>query len=126
MPRPAARRGTLVPMSQRLSLVVFILSLLGCSGLGGPAFEAKDGTIEDPGYFGTNAKTTCTVKNLGDAPAPATASFTLRLADGTTVTADEYVMLDPKEARPITHEFKDVRVKNKDKSTVECSVKPAE
>ena len=113
-------------MSYRIPFVVLIASLLGCSGLGGPAFEAKNGTIEDPGFFGTSTKTTCTVKNLGDKPAPATASFTLRLADGTTVTADEYVMLDPKEARPVTHEFKDVRVKDKDKSSVECSVKPAE
>lgn len=113
-------------MSHRLIAFVVIASLLGCSGLGGPAFEAKGGTIEDPGFFATSTKTTCTVKNLGDKPAPATASFTLKLADGTTVTAEEYVMLDPKEARPVTHEFKDVRVKEKDKSTVECSAKPAE
>ena len=102
------------------------MSLFACGGLPGAAFEAKGGKIADPGFFSTTTKTSCRVKNLGDKPAPATVGFRLTLPDGTTATASEYVMLNPKEERDIPHEFKEVRVRDRDGTTLECTAKLAE
>ncbi|MFN7143610.1 MAG: hypothetical protein ACK4YP_07545 [Myxococcota bacterium] len=107
------------------ALLVLSAFCLGCSGLLGPSFDATDAKLAEPELFAAGARATCTVKNLGDAPAPATVSFTLTLADGTVVQADEYAMLDPKEQKAVDHVFDGVRVKDRTGTKVTCTARPA-
>lgn len=108
----------------RALLALSALSL-GCSGLLGPSFDATDAKLAEPSLFSSGAKATCTVKNLGDAPAPATVTYELTLADGTVVTGDEYAMLDPKEQKAVEHIFDGVRVKDRAGTKVTCTARPA-
>lgn len=98
-----------------------LLPLLGCSLLGGAGFETSDATIEQRGAFGIGgSEAHCRVKNLGNSPAPATVTFSVKTSDGTTMSADEYVMLQPKEPKVVDHAFYTINLAAKGDATVTC------
>lgn len=67
------------------------------------------------------ARARCDVKNLGPSSAPATVTFTLYRPDGTKITAQEFVMLDPGEETEIHHDFAEARLADDDELKVDCS-----
>ena len=95
--------------------------MLACSSLVGPAFETSVPTLEPRGLLGmAGSDAHCQVKNLGNAPAPATVTFTVKLKDGTTTMADEYVMLQPKELKTVDHAFYTLKIVDPADVTIAC------
>lgn len=111
----------------RLSLVLLLGASFACALPGVSTFEVTGGEVDRSctGLLDFCVRGTCTVKNLGDQAAPATVTFQLHEPDGTTVTAEEYVMLQPKEARPVSHDFAEAKRKDAKGLTVTCTAAAA-
>ena len=110
----------------RLAVTICALSTSACDAIG-PRFEVKGGKVDAAcsGIFEYCSRARCTVKNLGSSAAPATVTFKLHQPDGTIVSADEYVMLNPKEPKEVRHDFREARLVDEGATTVECAAAAA-
>lgn len=117
-------------MRSRGTWVVLLGSLggmsLACSALG-PQFEVQGGKVDGAcsGLLDYCARARCSVKNLSSRSAPATVTFELHQPNGSTVSASEYVMLNPKETKEVHHDFQEARLLDKSGTTVNCSAASA-
>ena len=99
---------------------------LACGALG-PQFDVQGGKVDGAcsGLLDYCARARCSVRNLGSRAAPATVTFELHQPNGRTVSATEYVMLNPKESKEAHHDFQEARLLDKGATTVNCSATSA-
>lgn len=114
-------------MRIRLVLLLLAATPLACALPALSSFEVTGGEVDRScsGLLEFCVRGTCTVKNLGAQAAPATVTFQLREPDGTVVSAEEYVLLQPKEARAVSHDFPEAKRKDAKGITVSCTATAA-